>query len=73
MINGRDAESKAFWDGSALMIRTTEKSASGQEALIEDRWELSPDGDTLTRSSHIVTEKGSVNLKLVSLKEKGAS
>ncbi len=70
VINGRAAESKAFWDGPALMIRTTEKDSKGEDVVIEDRWELSEDGQTLTRTSHITTPKGQVDMKLVSTKEK---
>jgi len=70
VINGRDAESKAFWDGSALVVRTSEKDSKGEDVVIEDRWELSDDGQTLTRTSHITTPKGQVDMKLVSQKEK---
>ena len=70
VINGRNAESKAFWDAPALMIRTNEKDSKGEDVVIEDRWELSEDGQTLTRTSHITTPKGQVDMKLVSIKEK---
>ncbi|MBV9294537.1 MAG: hypothetical protein JO145_03115 [Acidobacteriaceae bacterium] len=70
VINGRNAESKAFWDGPALMIRTNEKDSKGEDVVIEDRWELSDDKQTLTRTSHITTPKGQVDMKLVSTKEK---
>lgn len=73
VINGRQAESKAYWDGKALNIRTTEKTSKGQDVVIEDRWELSDDGETLTRTSHIITDKGSVDMTLISLKEKTGS
>ncbi len=69
VINGRDAISKAFWDGPALMIRTYTKDSKGNEVEIMDRYELSGDGDTLTTTSHIANTKGSVDLKLVSSKE----
>ena len=70
VINGHNATSKAFWDGPALMIRTDLKLANGETELIEDRWELSEDGETLTNTSHITTSKGEANLKLVCTKEK---
>lgn len=70
MINGRDAESKAFWDGPALMIRTDTKDSKGEDIVMQDRWELSPDGRTLTRTSHISTPKGHADMKLISTKEK---
>ncbi len=73
IINGRDAESKAFWDGPALNIRTSEKDSNGGDVVIEERWELSSDGGTLTRTSHIITSKGSVDMKLVLLKENSAN
>jgi hypothetical protein len=69
IINGRDAQSKAYWDGPALVIRTTEKDSKGEDVVIEDRWELSSDGDTLIRTSHITTPRGEADLKLVSSKE----
>jgi len=72
ILNGHDAVSKAFWDGPALMIRTTLKFANGDEEVVTDRWELSPDGDTLTTTSHVVTTKGEADLKLVCVKEKPA-
>lgn len=73
IINGRQAESKAFWDGNALNIRTTEKDSKGEDVVIEDRWELSDDGKTLNRTSHIITSKGSVDMTLVSHKENSGS
>lgn len=69
-MSGRDAVSKAYWDGSALVIRTTTKDSKGEDEVIEDRYELSDDGQTLTTSSHITTPRGEVNLKLVCEKEK---
>jgi hypothetical protein len=70
VISGRDATSKAFWDGSALMIRTDMKNSKGEDVTMEDRYELSPDKKTLTETSHITTALGSeVNMKLVCRKE----
>ena len=68
-IHGHDAVSKSFWDGPALMIRTTIKMSNGVEELVEDRWELAGDGQTLTITSHITTPKGGTELKLVCVKE----
>ena len=68
-INSHEATSKTFWDGSALNIRTTLKLSNGDEEIIEDRYELSDDGNTLTTTSHISTPKGGTNLKLVCEKE----
>ena len=73
VINGRQAESKAFWDGNALNVRTTEKNSKGDDVVIEDRWVLSDDNQTLTRTSHIITNTGSVDMTLVSQKEKTGS
>ncbi len=70
VINGRDATSKAFWDGSALVIRTTMKNSKGQEVVMEERYSLSADGQTLTTTSNIRSETGGVDMKLVSRKEK---
>lgn len=70
IINGHDATSKAFWDGPALVIRTNMKDSKGEDVVIEDRWQLSDDQQTLTTTSHIETPKGQVDMKLVCVKEK---
>ena len=70
LINGRDAESKCYWDGSVLVIRTSMKNSKGLDEFITDRWELSDDGQYLTISSHVETEKGGVDMKMVMVKEK---
>jgi hypothetical protein len=72
-INGNSAESRTFWYGPELMVRTIEKNAKGQEIEMLDSWQLSPDGQTLTTTSHITTAKGSVDLRLVCVKEKTGS
>lgn len=72
IINGHDATSKAFWDGPALVIRTNMKDSKGDDVVIEDRYELSDDQQTLTTTSHIETPKGQVDMKLVCVKEKAA-
>jgi hypothetical protein len=69
VINGRNAQSKAYWDGAALVVRTDMKNSKGEAEQIEDRWELSEDGQTLTTRSHIVTDKGEADLTLVCSKE----
>lgn len=73
VINGRDAESKCYWDGTVLVVRTSMKTAKGDDELISDRWELSADKQTLTISSHIETEKGGIDMKLVCGREKTGS
>ncbi len=70
VINGRDAESKAFWDGPILVIRTTMKDSSGEDEEIVDRWDLSADQNTLTTTSRITTPRGGVDMKLVCTREK---
>jgi hypothetical protein len=72
VINGHDATSKAYWDGPALVIRTTMKDSRNEDVNIEDRWELSEDQQTLTNTSHIETPKGQVDMKLVCAREKAA-
>jgi hypothetical protein len=69
VINGRNASSRAYWDGAALVVNTEMKNSKGEAEQIEDRWELSEDGQTLTTRSHIVTEKGDADLVLVCAKE----
>lgn len=65
VVNGRDAESKTFWDGPVLVVRTTMKTSKGDPEVIEDRWALSDDKQTLTTSSHVETDKGGVDMTLV--------
>jgi hypothetical protein len=65
VVNGRDAESKTFWDGPVLVIRTTMKTSKGEDEVIEDRWALSDDKQTLTTTSHIETDQGEVDMTLV--------
>jgi hypothetical protein len=69
VIKGRDAQSKSFWDGQDLVIRTTMKTAKGDNELIEDRWQISADGKTLTTISHVETERGGADLKMVCAKD----
>lgn len=59
------ATSHAFWDGQTLVIRTNMKGKGDIDVLMEERWDLSPDGKTLTTTSHVETSKGSTDLKLV--------
>jgi hypothetical protein len=73
VLSGRDATSKSFWDGSTLSIRTETTNSKGEATQIVDRWDLSPDGETLTIISHIETPNGEADLKLVCDKEKTAS
>jgi hypothetical protein len=70
VVNGREAESKCYWDGPVLVVRTTMKNAKGDDQLISDRWELSEDKQTLTISSHVETDKGVVDMKMVCAREK---
>jgi hypothetical protein len=70
VVNGRDAQSKCYWDGNVLVVRTEMKNSKGLDELITDRWGLSSDKQTLTISSHVETEKGSVDMKMVCSREK---
>jgi hypothetical protein len=65
IINGRDAESRAYWDGAALIIRTAMKTASGENEQITDHWALSENHETLTINSHIETPRGDFDMKMV--------
>jgi hypothetical protein len=69
VLSGRDAHSKAYWDGEALMIRTITKDSKNDNIEILDRWELSPDGQELVNTSEIGTPDGGARLKLVCKKE----
>lgn len=70
VINGRDAESKSYWDGNALVVRTSMRNAKGLQEQIVDRWELSEDKQTLTTSSHIETDAGQADMKMVCDRQK---
>ncbi len=69
MLSGREAESKTYWDGPVLVVRTTTKTSSGDPEIIEDRWALSEDKQTLTTTSHVETDKGGVDMTLVCSRE----
>ncbi len=69
VINGRDAQSKCYWDGSVLVVRTSMKTAKGLDELVTDRWELSEDKQELTIASRVQTEKGGIDMKMVSVRE----
>lgn len=64
-LNTGEGVSHAFWDGNDLVIRTTMTNSKGVDVLMEERWSLSSDGQTLTTLSHIETSKGGADLKLV--------
>jgi hypothetical protein len=70
VINGREAESRAYWDGPVLVIRTGMKDSKGEDEQIEDRWELSDDKETLTTNSHVETPNGAVDMKMVCSRDK---
>lgn len=69
VINNHEATSKTFWDGQALNVRTVMKMANGDEEVVEDRYELGDNGNTLVTTSHISTPKGGIVMKLVCEKE----
>ena len=70
VVNGRDAESKTYWDGAVLVVRTSMKTSGGDPEVIEDRWALSQNKQTLTTTSHIETDKGEVDMTLVCERQK---
>ncbi len=70
VVNGRNAESRTFWDGSVLVVKTVMTTSKGDPELIEDRWGLSEDKQTLTIASHIETDKGGANMTLVCGRER---
>jgi len=69
VVNGRNAESRTFWDGSVLVVKTTMTTSKGDPELIEDRWAVSDDKQTLTIASHVETDKGGANMTLVCARE----
>ncbi len=70
VLSGRDATSKSFWDGPDLTIRTETTNSKGETTQMVDRWQLSPDGQTLTIVSRIETPNGEATLTLVCKREK---
>lgn len=70
VINGREAESHAYWDGNVLVIRTSMKNSKGDQEEIEDRWQISADKQTLTTTSHIETSGGQADMTMVCARQK---
>jgi len=70
VISGRNAESRTYWDGAVLVVKTTMRTSKGDPELVEDRWSLSADKQVLTIASHIETDKGGADLVLVCGRER---
>lgn len=67
--SGREATSKAFWDGADLVIRTDTTDSRSVPIQIVERWQLSPDRQVLVTTSDIPTATGSAQFKLVCQRE----
>jgi len=59
-----EMKSSAKWDGEVLQIQT--KGQFGDtEVTITDKWEISPDGKTLSVTRHFASSQGEVDQKMV--------
>jgi hypothetical protein len=64
--DGKPAENKgskgsAKWDGDKLVVDSV-RDYQGAELKLHDVWTLSPDGKTLTISSHLTVPQGEVDM-----------
>lgn len=66
------ATGTAKWDGTTLVTSTVRKfSRDGQEMefKIDEKWQLSEDGKTLTQSVHMASQMGDFDMKRVLAKQ----
>ncbi|HTQ57149.1 MAG TPA: hypothetical protein VMI94_21920 [Bryobacteraceae bacterium] len=63
-LGGNEIKSTAKWDGEELVI-DTKGSFGGNDFTAKERWSLSSDGKTLTRSSHFSSSMGEADMKVV--------
>jgi hypothetical protein len=63
-IRGAEVKSTAQWDGSTLVIKYDRSTPQGQ-ITGEERWVLSPDGNTTSVDANITGSFGEVQMKLV--------
>jgi hypothetical protein len=59
-----EMKSVAKWEGDALSIQTKGQFGDN-EITIQDRWELSEDGKTLTMKRHFTSSMGEMDQKIV--------
>ena len=64
LVLGKMRLVSARWDGDGLVV-DTQSEVSGRPRRIQDRWELSPDGGTLTVSRWHGNPGGAVRRKIV--------
>lgn len=63
-VRGNPVKSTAKWDGDTLLIDSKAKFGDN-DMTINDKWNLSEDGKTLTVSRHIVSPMGEGDIKMV--------
>lgn len=59
-----EMKSVAKWEGDTLVIQTKGQFGDS-EVAIQDKWEISEDGKTLTIHRHFVSSQGEMDQKLV--------
>jgi protein-S-isoprenylcysteine O-methyltransferase Ste14 len=69
-IRGTVLKSTARWEHATLLVETR-TTYQGQEAFIEDRWVLSPDGRNLTVTRHAVSPMGTADQVFVFVRQTG--
>ena len=62
-ING-ESRGTAIWQGDTLVIESS-REAQGAKLSQKDQWTLSPDGKTLTISTHVSLPSGEFDVKQV--------
>jgi hypothetical protein len=65
---GMDIKGTATWEGDVLKI-SNKLDLGGNEVLIEEKWSLSEDGNTLTSNLLIKSPQGDFEMKIVMLKQ----
>lgn len=63
-IGGTELKSIAHWEGPVLVV-DTKTTYQGQEAFLEDRWQLSSDRRVLTITRHAVSPQGTADQTFV--------
>ena len=63
-IGRNELKSVAYWNGAVLVVQS-KTTFQGQDALLVDRWTLSPDRRVLTITRHAVSPQGAADQTFV--------
>jgi hypothetical protein len=67
-VAGQSMTSTGKWDGNAIVLHST-VSADGADVTLDDRYELSDGGKTLTLTRKIAAPDGGLTMKIVMAKK----